>query len=302
MRAQLRNMETILLPVYNLFHRGWASTFLDARFFMPIKDSPTDAFGNSSLCRRRSRNNLVIVVDGEKIRSFKTFGIKPDALVPPYHAILRCSERDVALHPINSPLHSLTNVTDWMPDMGDTVCRAPLEASSSFELEAQVKALQPFPYRMSMLIKIPELSTVIVGSVHGSVALFTATFLSDKIPHLNCGHGQGHGECRGYPLLKAGQPSFRLEGILPTKLQQENGDRPGSPLMGIAASPISMHGKELEGSPESPPRHFRLLLYYSDHTILSYDLSREQRVQAEPESRNVADAGHQEEYDFKAME
>jgi hypothetical protein len=61
---------------------------------------------------------------------------------------------------------------------------------------------------------------------------------------------------------------FRIDRILPTKRDEVEGFRPTAPLLGIAVSP-------LQGQQMKERKRWRLIMHYYDHSILSYELSRE---------------------------
>jgi len=106
--------------------------------------------------------------------------------------------------------------------------------------------------RMSMHAAIPELGVVVVATPYGRCAVLSLV--------------QGDN--------KTGEPYYfyRVDWMLPTKEQEERGDRPGFTLMGLAVSPIQ--GQLAE--PRDPlTRKWRLLLQYADFSVLSYDISRE---------------------------
>lgn len=146
-------------------------------------------------------------------------------------------------------------------------------ADAILQLDLDVLMLRRGEDKLSMLFKVPELNLVIVGSPVGRVVLFTMV-----TPDVNNSQEIG--------LV-----------VLPSEEQQVDGTRPCALLMGIAAAPIQgdENGRrtseevtrqksvvmkswpsdveDLE-QPELSSRRFRLLLYYEDHTILSYELSR----------------------------
>jgi hypothetical protein len=78
--------------------------------------------------------------------------------------------------------------------------------------------------------------------------------------------------------------SMRVEAILPTK--EEDADlkiRPNFPLLGIAASPLwrgglERHGRRGKGKVAggADRSRWRLMLYYTDHTVISYEISRDE--------------------------
>ncbi|KAL2270897.1 hypothetical protein VTJ83DRAFT_268 [Remersonia thermophila] len=136
-------------------------------------------------------------------------------------------------------------------------------------LTAEIRADQPwdmnptFSERLSMLIHVPELSLVAMGSPSGHVALITLT-RTDKL-------------WRGEPL-KCG---FRIERILPRKSEEKI--RPRCTLIGIAVSPVPCRpgrdlrlrpGRARRGRSSSAPAMYRLIMHYKDHTILQYEFSR----------------------------
>jgi hypothetical protein len=103
--------------------------------------------------------------------------------------------------------------------------------------------------RLIFRILIIDLGLVIVGSQIGRVALISLTRPEDSFSH----HG---------PITM-----FRVEHILPTYTHEIQGFRPSVPLMGLAASP-------LQGQQMGERKRWRLIMHYTDHSILSYELSR----------------------------
>lgn len=136
-----------------------------------------------------------------------------------------------------------------------------------------------FGRRCSMLLAIPELHLVIVGSMCGRVALVTLT----KPPHT------GDATPRR---------AFRVDAVLPFQHEEETFERPFVCLLGIAVSPVPeprsqgielrrrqpmRKGRTRSIEPGSPTR-WRLILNYQDHTIMQYDIV--ERHQGEPGSWN----------------
>lgn len=120
--------------------------------------------------------------------------------------------------------------------------------------------------RLNMVAQVSELGLVLVASQIGRVGLLTLT-----------------------RMRATKQLAFRLDCILPTKEQEARKERPMVPLLGMAVGPLQ--GREIKtgsgtdgGSPDGRgkeawraiegSRRYRLMLYYSDHTVLSYELSR----------------------------
>lgn len=91
---------------------------------------------------------------------------------------------------------------------------------------------------------------IVIGSQAGSVALITLTR-----PELYSPNG---------PVV-----SFRVECILPRTEDEEEGLRPNLPLFGIAVGPLQVAKAGLGN------RRWRIILHYYDHTVLSYELSRD---------------------------
>lgn len=116
--------------------------------------------------------------------------------------------------------------------------------------------------RMNMLIHVPELNLVVVGSPTGRVALLTLTRARRRIQNtpVRCG--------------------FRVDRVLPRKAEDDRRLRPACSLIGVAMSPVPDHrarGLALHppgGARTTPPVMYRLILHYKDHTILMYDIAR----------------------------
>ena len=127
--------------------------------------------------------------------------------------------------------------------------------------------------RLNMVLQVPELSIVVVGNQAGRVGILTMTTWQKR------GEWQPNEELEG----------FKIEFILPLRSQEERGLRPEKPLMGIAVGPIQGHETrpdqrivlepEATGTrsrvAEESSRRFRLMMIYYDHTILSYEISRQ---------------------------
>lgn len=119
--------------------------------------------------------------------------------------------------------------------------------------------------RLNMVTQVPELGLVLVASQIGRVALLTLT-----------------------RMRATKQLAFRLDCILPTKEQETRGERPMAALLGMAVGPLqgrenwtgscndggSPYGRGMEAwRAIEGSRRYRLMLYYYDHTVLSYELS-----------------------------
>lgn len=189
---------------------------------------------------------------------------KQNELSAPCHQTLpgRAPPRFPILHTSEINVRLLSNLYNG----ARTICR-------------NVLAQQPPPYgmslgnfeRLNMVMQIPELSMVAVGCQTGRVALFTLT-------------------------RDAEQPeaTMRLEAIVPFRRQEEAGMRPVQPLLGMALGPIQGRERTLEADitklttsmkrrkelwrKKEKVRRYRLMLMYYDHTVLSYEIGREQGI------------------------
>lgn len=118
-----------------------------------------------------------------------------------------------------------------------------------------------------MIHQIPSLGIVAIASQVGRVALLTMTKLKSHSEH------------------KASLLGFRVEHILPFQSQEDRGERPEVPLLGMAVGPMQGHGLGDEhigvsgingagDNNEGVDRRYRLLMIYYDHTVLSYEIGR----------------------------
>ncbi|KAK1755148.1 hypothetical protein QBC47DRAFT_446896 [Echria macrotheca] len=163
-------------------------------------------------------------------------------------AILRTTATDVQLQPFNRKGTGI-------------MCRTVLthhnhlgRRNEPWDLHSQISE------RISMLLHVPELNLVVLGSLNGRVALLTLTKTVRRV------HGQ--------PLRRG----FRVDWVLPRKSEEEKRLRPLCTLHGIAMSPVPdprARGLDLHGTrPRLPPVRYRLILHYLDHSILTYDIAR----------------------------
>ncbi|RDA85186.1 hypothetical protein CP532_2373 [Ophiocordyceps camponoti-leonardi (nom. inval.)] len=116
--------------------------------------------------------------------------------------------------------------------------------------------------RISMVAHVPELWLVVAASATGRVVLLTPTRLGRKI------------EYEGMPLKVA----FRVEWILPRRSDEMRTWREPRPLHGMAVGPVQVSSVEAAAAGAaagaSRPRRFRLMLHYSNHDILTYEVTR----------------------------
>ena len=106
--------------------------------------------------------------------------------------------------------------------------------------------------RMSLQTIIPELGVLLIGSPSGRVAVFSLLRTDD------------------WAARKKGTYFVRLDWHLPLQSQEKAGLRPDRKLLGMAAGPVQ--GQFGHVKPHKR-RKWRLMLYYADHSILSYELS-----------------------------
>ncbi|QDS76725.1 hypothetical protein FKW77_001107 [Venturia effusa] len=108
--------------------------------------------------------------------------------------------------------------------------------------------------RLSLQAHIPELGILITATPKGRAAVYTL-----------CQSPDGP---NGAPVY-----FHRLDWMLPLKSQEDAGERPLAKLIGIAAGPLQGDFGKPNGTRS---RRHRLLLHYSDYTILSYVLQKEE--------------------------
>ena len=120
-----------------------------------------------------------------------------------------------------------------------------------------------------MLLQIPELGVVALATQAGRVALLTMTVMKQR------------------SKSKEEKAGFRVDWLLPLKSQEDKGMRPESPLLGMAVGPVQ--GMEMVPESRDEPREdggreawraaggsrrYRLMMFYYDHTVLSYEIWR----------------------------
>lgn len=144
------------------------------------------------------------------------------------------------------------------PHMPATIC------SKGFFRQGTPRAFgQSFRHisRINMMALIPELSLLVVASQDGQAALLTLTAVE-------------------VDFCEAPATSLRLEALLPPRQYNEQYlvgyDGPKPPLLGLAVSPIPKGvGIELEAGEH--PDKWRLVMQSYDHTIWTYELSRDEK-------------------------
>lgn len=158
-------------------------------------------------------------------------------------AILRTYKYDIELQPPSRL-------------MNRTICRDVVK--QHFHIAPHPTLLDPtFPLqhveRLNMLAFIPELSLVVVASQAGRAALISLT----RVP------------------LQTPEVFFRVDLIVPFKSQEDKGLRPLAPLLGMAVSPLPL---DIAGKRKLGSKAWRLILHYYDHTILTYELRKDEEL------------------------
>ncbi|KAF7871850.1 hypothetical protein EAF04_003957 [Stromatinia cepivora] len=139
----------------------------------------------------------------------------------------------------------------------------PTVCSSSFFSRGTLRAFgESFRHisRINMVALIPELSLVVVASQNGRAALLTLSTV-DVIS------------------TAAPIPAFRIEALLPPQKFYEqyltSHERQNPPLLGMAVSPIQ-NGNGIKLEAGEYPKRWRLIMQSYDHTIWTYELSRDE--------------------------
>ncbi|KFA73325.1 hypothetical protein S40288_03878 [Stachybotrys chartarum IBT 40288] len=168
-----------------------------------------------------------------------------------YH-MFRTFEQEIELKSLDTP-------ADKSQRAFGTICTAaiPLESFTTMEQRHHFHATK----RLSMVVHVPELHLIVVGSATGRALLLTPTKLQSPIKF-----AQGRWE-RG----------FRLEKMLPREKDESMHKQRRRALHGLAIGPVQRpEGPRRTGVGESwmPGRRYRLMLHYRDHDILTYEIER----------------------------
>jgi hypothetical protein len=107
--------------------------------------------------------------------------------------------------------------------------------------------------RLNMVVPIPELSLVVVGSQAGRAALVSLTRIDDRAS------------------LNGPVVSFRIDGFLPSRDSHQERVWPRRPILGMAAAPV----QTAEGLGVQRFKRWRLFMHFYDHSILTWELSRD---------------------------
>lgn len=148
--------------------------------------------------------------------------------------------------------------TPFLPPMVGMA--APLKQS----IQAEYRTLNMFD-RLSMHAYIPTLGVVILASQKGRAIVLSLTRVLQTMkypPEVDPTIG-----------LKTNY-SLRAECTLPFESQEQAGQRPFSPLHGIAVGPI----QGTEDLKDKAKTRWRLMMMYQDHSMLSYEIRRTRDV------------------------
>ena len=166
--------------------------------------------------------------------------------------ILHTSIRNVYL--LQPTKQRLSPDQPFMPPMVGMA--APLKQS----IQIESRGLNMFD-RLSMHAYIPALGVVVLASQKGRAIVLSLARVPQSMEYLE-GIDPSLGQKTVYTL--------RAECILPFESQEKAGQRPFSPLHGIAVGPIQGTENDKNGG----KTRWRLIMMYQDYSILSYELQR----------------------------
>lgn len=142
--------------------------------------------------------------------------------------------------------------------------------------------------RLNMLAVVPELNLVAIGSQSGKVKVYTMWRLPDEdgaevsfSPPPPQDHVKYAYAWQWESFISHSFFSLQIARVMIAKaaalpLQKDEMHRPVASLLGIAVAPVDRDQEENEQWILYSKR-FRLFLHYTDHTILSYELSRPEK-------------------------
>lgn len=198
----------------------------------------------SFLLRRREHNDL----HARDERNYSRVTKK-------YH-LLRTLEKDMELRDLRPRQHQgKSEIGILCPDVltfgdfGDRTLRPFFRAAS----------------RLNMVVHVPELSMVVVGSPVGRVLLLTPTRLASRQAH----------------EVGFWHYGFRVDWILPRKSEEIQPKEARRPLHGLAVGPVQedikfQHGQGKVDKTMMPLR-YRLMLHYRNHDVLTYEITRDEQ-------------------------
>ncbi|KAL8910432.1 MAG: hypothetical protein Q9171_004270 [Xanthocarpia ochracea] len=195
----------------------------------------------------------------------QTSAIKPQGVKSMTFLILHTTRTDARL------LQMLKIHTKDIRPVKAITCRSILD-QDVHHMDRYLKRLQ----RLNTVHHVPELGIVIIGDQMGRVAILTIT----RRP---CNANNDKDKSGSASLDDVG---FRVEGFLPFTAQEDAGQRPKTDLLGVAVGPVQGHEREREDLLDEATgvksrrgirekgRPWRVMLYYWDHTVLSYEIRR----------------------------
>ena len=127
-------------------------------------------------------------------------------------------------------------------------------------IQIEARGLNMFD-RLSMHAYIPDLGVVVLASQKGRAIVFSLARVPQSMEYPE-GIDPSLGQKTVYTL--------RAECILPFESQEKAGQRPFSPLHGIAVGPI----QGTENGKNGGKTRWRLIMMYQDYSTLSYELQR----------------------------
>ena len=220
----------------------------------------------SSLLPESIKTALQTRLEPAKSKDIPSVSLGKSARHFPFY-VLHSTKTDIRL------LHSIqlrTHTSSWHKSYRGVICRGPLHQHLHPE-NSWLSRLE----RLNIVLQVPELGLVVVGDQMGRVALLTIT--------------RYRGENIGAKNDRAG---FRFDRYLPLTSQEDDNQRPKTELLGVSVGPISTqllkradalsgddHGYVIRSRREAwrelaNSRRYRLILYYRDHTVLSYEIGR----------------------------
>ncbi|POR31218.1 Uncharacterized protein TPAR_08560 [Tolypocladium paradoxum] len=225
--------------------RGPSSARLDMAYF-PHKGHvclvPRETGKLVSFLRRRAEHDEKLVGHLSRMERF----------AQRYH-VLRLHEKEVELRSLEPE------------DKRELGVLCPQVMNMGRELSPATKLLFRATSRLSMVVHLPEMSLVVVGSPIGRVLLVTPTQLERTEP-------------RGHGILHHG---FRVDWVLPRRSDERLYRRTPRPLHGMAVAPVQekgVSGGRDDASRMSAPRRYRLMLHYRNHDILTFEITREEET------------------------
>lgn len=222
---------------------GWGVINLPLSYFKKVTNSH-DAIGAH---QPSSGLRNLINAEADRLSPKPKTRNKPDFNTPQRSAVLRTFNHDIQLLP---PTYA-----QW--DMFKDSKPAAVVFRDLVKDEAGLSAvLQEIHHmdRLNMFAVIPELNLVVLASQIGRAAVMTLTRLPDNASN--------------EPVTM-----MRRDAILPLP-EHATKYRPDMPLLGMAIAPIKRTNPENERW-QAERKVFRLFLHYMDHSILSYEISRE---------------------------